>query len=96
MNFGIRWEDQCLLDLEEIYGSLDAADPAIFSVDWLLARNPLSNTWELTPGNPLRLVWVKDYLDHPPVYLSLRIVDDPPDRYCLMLRARRTNDPSAS
>jgi len=95
MNFGIRWDKRCLRELEAIYGTLEAADTAMFSVDWLLSRNPLANTWELTPGNPVRLVWVRDYINHPPVYLSFRIVDEPPDRYCLMLRARRANDPSA-
>jgi hypothetical protein len=94
VNFGIRWEDRCVRDLERIYGSHEAADTAMFTVDWLLSRNPLEGTWELTVGNPVRLVWVKDFLDHPAVYLSFRIVDEPPDRYCLMLRALRANDPS--
>lgn len=96
MNFGIRWEDECNLDLEAIYGDLQTADAAIASVDWRLARNPLAETWELKKDSGIRLVWVKDYLQFPVVYLSFEIVTEAVDRYCLMLHARRANDPSTS
>jgi hypothetical protein len=96
MNFGIRWDDQCLEDLERIYGNLETADPAVFTLDWRLARNPLAHTWELTKGSDIRLAWVRDYLDYPAVYLSFKIVNEKPERYCLMLRARLANDPSMS
>jgi hypothetical protein len=96
MNFGIRWDDQCLRDLEEIYGNLETADPAVFTIDWRLARNPLAHTWELGGDTDIRLAWVRDYLEYPAVYLSFRIVTEGQERYCLMLRARRANDPSTS
>ncbi len=96
MNFGIRWEDACLEDLERIYGNLETADAAVGSIDWQLARNPLRYTWELAPGSSIRLAWVKPYLDFPPVYLSYAIVTEPMDRYCLMKRARLANDPVSS
>lgn len=96
MNFGIRWDDQCLRDLEEIYGDLETADAAMLSIDWRLARNPLAGTWELEKGSDIRLAWVKDYREFPVVYLSFRIVTEGRERYCLMLRARRGNDPSTS
>jgi hypothetical protein len=97
MNFGIRWRDECLRDLERIYGNLETADPAVFTIDWRLARNPLSYTWEIAPGkSDIRLAWVREYLTFPAVYLSFRIVQEQDERYCLMLRARRANDPATS
>lgn len=96
MNFGIRWDDKCLRDLEEIYGDIQTADAAMQSVDWQLSRNPLADTWEITKGSGIRLAWAKDYLHFPPVYLSFEVVTEAPDRYCLILRARRANDPATS
>jgi hypothetical protein len=95
VNFGIRWDDQCLADLERIYGDMETADKAMFSVDWHLSRNPAAHTWELE-GSDIRIVWVRDFLEFPAVYLSFRIVIERPNRYCLMLRARRANDPETS
>jgi hypothetical protein len=100
MNFDIRWEDQCRAELLKIYGANETADVAAFSVDWRLARNPLMNTWPLDSGSPptsgIRLVRVESFRDYPTVFLSFRIVIEGPDRYCLMLRARRANDPLTS
>jgi hypothetical protein len=93
VNFDLRWEPECLSDLEAIYGDLETADTAVFSIDWLLARNPLMFTWELSPGSGLRLAWVRPYLEFPAVYLSFEIVLNDPSggRLCLMKRARRAN-----
>lgn len=98
MNFGLRWEPECLKDLEDIYGDLEVADAAIAAVDWQLSQNPLRYTWPLRPGHSILLVHIKPYLEHPAVAISFSIVQDPPDRYCLMMRARRTarNDPLTS
>ena len=96
MNFGIRWSDECLEDLERIYGSQKVADAAMFSIDWRLSRNPLADTWDLKQGNPIKLAWVKQYLHYPPVYLSFEIVIQPNERYCHMLKARVANDPATS
>jgi hypothetical protein len=96
MNFGIRWADKCLEDLERLYGDLETADAAVGSIDWRLARNPLRHTWELSDGSKIRLAWVKPYLEFPAVYLSYEIVTETQSRYCLVNRARRANDPSTS
>jgi hypothetical protein len=96
MNYGVRWEHICLADLEEIYGDLETADAATSSMDWRLSRDPLVYTWPLANRSDIRLVTVKPYLEFPVVYLSFSIFDEPRDRYCLMLRARRGNEPSFS
>jgi hypothetical protein len=94
MAFDIRWEDQCLRELEEIYGDLRIADAAIFSIDWRLARNPLMQTWEIKDGSGVRLAWVKSYRGYPAVYLSFKI--DLSGPRCVMCRAKRANDPLLS
>jgi len=96
VNFGLRWEPECLRELEAIYGDVQTADAAIASIDWQLARNPLMFTWELHPGSDIRLARVLPYLEHPAVYLSFRMVSDPPNRYCLIEHARRANVASSS
>ena len=96
MNFGIRWEPECLDDLKRICGNLETADAAVSDVDWRLSRNPLQGTWPLQRGSELRLVWVKDYLEFPSVYMSFEIITEGQNRYCLMKKARLANDPATS
>jgi hypothetical protein len=96
MYFGVRWEDECVADLEEIYGDLETADSATGAVAWELARNPTAYTWQVSPSSDIRLTLVKPYRGFPPVAMSFRVVTEPPDRYCLVLRARRANAPETS
>lgn len=92
----IRWEDECLEDLANIFGSLEDADDATNAVTWELARDPISYTWELAPGSPIRLTWVKPHREFPAIFLSFLFIDELGERHCLMKRARRANAPGAS
>jgi hypothetical protein len=96
MQYGVRWDDQCVVDLEEIYGDMETADRATFTVDWKLSHDPNRYTWELDPESDIMLTWIRSFLHYPAVCLSFRLVFEEHARYCLMLRARRSNNPAMS
>jgi hypothetical protein len=97
MRYDIRWENECVEDLIEIYGDMGTADRATDGATWALARAPLHRaTWAIAPGSEYRLAWVKPFLDFPAVALSYTIVIEGVSQYCLMHRARRANVPDAS
>lgn len=89
MNFTLRWEPACEHELVAIYGDLQTADAAICAMDWQLSRDPIRYSWELEAGSPIRLAWVKPYLEFPAVYLSFELLDA--EGICLMQHARRAN-----
>jgi hypothetical protein len=96
MQYGVRWDDRCLAELEEIYGDVETSDIAVFTVDWKLAHDPNRFTWELSPNSDILLTWIRGFRGFPAVCLSFRLVFEQNNRYCLMLRARRSNHPSMS
>lgn len=92
----VRWDDQCIADLEEIFGDISNADDATNAVTWELSRDPFKYSWELAPGSTERLTWVKPHREFPAVCMSFVFIDEPHDRHCLMKRARRANVPGSS
>jgi hypothetical protein len=92
MRYGIRWEDHCVKELLEIYGTQEMIEDATSSAVEALARAPLHReTWPVAPGSDYRLATVKPFLHFPAVALSYTIVieRDPSNQYCLMHNARR-------
>jgi hypothetical protein len=97
MQYGVRWDDQCLKQVERIFGSLEEADDAIATVDWHLAHDPYSHkTWMLIPNAKIRMTWVKPHRVHPATAYSYEVMTEAVSRYCVVRRAVRANVPGFS
>lgn len=97
LDYGIRWEDDCIADIEEIFGDLKNADDAMHAVEWQLSHDPYQGTWEIRTGSGVYLTRTRAHRGFPAVAYSFRVVTEAPrDFYCLMLRARPTNTSSTT
>jgi hypothetical protein len=97
MRYGVRWEELCLEQVKDIFGSLDEADDAIAAVDWHLGHEPYSEkTWLLVPNGKIRVTWVKPHRVHPATAYSYEVVTEAVSRYCVVRHAVRANVPGFS
>jgi hypothetical protein len=94
LQYGILWDDDCRAELLEIFGGDEIeADAAVRAIEWRLSRDPLRETYRLSPQSDVRLTWLKPYKEFPAIAFSFRIVKEEFRQNCVMERARRANVP---